>query len=143
MEGPDADLQGHLAPLEGNQKEGWGRVSIPADVNPADNEYFFVFAEPPPRKTIVVADDDSATRPIELAAAISPESPTLGEVEATTPDKAASIAWEEVALVVWQAPLPQDADAQALRAVVERGGQTVFLPPRNLTSGEFYGVSWG
>ena len=52
MEGPELELKNHRIPLSGDRLRGWGRVTIPADENPADNEFFFVFdaaAAPPHR----------------------------------------------------------------------------------------------
>jgi hypothetical protein len=56
----------------GGAAGGWGRVSIPADTNEADNEFYFVFDEPPARLALVVADEAAAGRVLELAASIPP-----------------------------------------------------------------------
>ncbi len=60
--------------LAADQKRGWGHVSIPADANPADNDFYFVFDEPPPRQTIIVADDPQAVHAQQLAAEITARS---------------------------------------------------------------------
>ena len=39
MAGPEAELKDHRIPLEKGQERGWGKVSIPADANPADNDF--------------------------------------------------------------------------------------------------------
>src|SRR5579875_1224215 len=41
--GPEAELKDHRIPLERGKERGWGWVSIPADTNPADNDFYFVF----------------------------------------------------------------------------------------------------
>jgi hypothetical protein len=142
MEGSDFALEEHPVPIEADRVEGWGRISIPADGNPADNEFYFVFAEPPKRRTIIVADDETTLRPLQLAAAISPDSPAADATEFVTPDKLATIAWDDVALVIWQSPLPRENEAKFIRSLVNRGGQVVFLPPANPDSTEFQGVVW-
>ena len=71
MEGPEFELKNHPIPLATDQKRGWGRVSIPADENPADNEFYFVYDEPPPRHTMLVAEDPQAVRAQQLAAEIA------------------------------------------------------------------------
>ncbi len=38
--------------------------------------------------------------------------------------------WDQVALLLWQAPLPDKDAAAAVRAFVERGGSAIFFPPR-------------
>ncbi len=143
LEGSEVALEGHPVPIEAAEKEGWGRISIPADMNPADNEFYFVFAEPPARRTIVVAEDEAGVAPLQLAAAISPVSPEKNATELVAPAKVATLDWENVALVVWQAPLPDGDDAKSLQAFVARGGQAIVLPPPEPSDAELFGMSWG
>jgi hypothetical protein len=61
--GREAVLKNHAIPLErAAGSRGWGKVSIPADSNAADNEFYFVFDEPALRKTLVVAPDPVPAR---------------------------------------------------------------------------------
>jgi hypothetical protein len=49
LAGREAVLKNHVIPLERSAAiKGFGTVSIPADADPADNEFFFVYDEPPP-----------------------------------------------------------------------------------------------
>ncbi|MEJ7639503.1 MAG: hypothetical protein WKF75_16390, partial [Singulisphaera sp.] len=57
MTGPRYDLKDHAIPLENGRGRGWGRVSIPADANPADNDFYFGFDDPTPRRAVIVAED--------------------------------------------------------------------------------------
>src|SRR4029077_14648945 len=68
----EAELKDHPIPLEKGRDRGWGRVSIPADANPADNDFWFVFEQPAPRRSIIVVDDPQVARPLTLASSISP-----------------------------------------------------------------------
>lgn len=150
VEGAQFDLKDHRIPIDRRYERGWGKVSIPADANLADNEYYFVFAEPAVRRTIIVGDggDGAASGsgtgvvPLQLAAAIAPDPNLHGKVEVITPAQLASVEWEEVALVLWQAPLPDGDDARLLRSYVDRGGQVVCFPPRAPDDVEFLGVRW-
>ncbi len=45
-----------------------------------------------------------------------------------------------MALVLWQAPLPEADAAERIRSFVDRGGQVIFFPPANPDSTEFIGV---
>lgn len=54
----------------------------------------------------------------------------------------ATVPWEQVSLVVWQAPLPQGDAARPVQSLVERGGQAIFLPPRTPDDGQLFGVKW-
>jgi hypothetical protein len=142
MEGSQFELKEHRIPLERSHERGWGRVSIPADANMADNEFCFVFDRPVPRVAIILADDPQAARPLELAAAISPDPSVHDSAEAIGEEQLATVEWEKVSLLLWQAPLPKGNSANLIQTFVERGGQAVFLPPASPGEGEFFGVGW-
>jgi hypothetical protein len=142
MTGPQFRLQDYRIVVESQRKRGWGRVSIPADANPADNECYFVFDESPSRKTILVADEPQAVWPLELAAAVSPDAAWENAAEVVPIDRLKTVPWEQVSLVLWQSALPQGAAAQLIQAFVGRGGQVMFLPPRAPGTGALFGVRW-
>ena len=64
MTGASYELKDHRIPIERSRERGWGKVSIPADVNPADNEFYFVFDRPQPRKTLIVTGDQPVMTPV-------------------------------------------------------------------------------
>ena len=144
LSGREAVLKQHSIPLEkAAGPSGWGRVSIPADANLADNEFFFVFDEPPPRRAIVVADDPAARRPLELVAGIPPGKDETAIVDVAAPGSLATAGWDEAAVLLWQSPLPEGRDRDIVQAHVDRGGQVVFFPPDVPTATAFAGVTWG
>lgn len=140
--GPVTELKDHRIPIDKSKARGWGRVSIPADANPADDDFYFVFDQPPPRRSIIVSDDPQIERPLRLTASI-PTDPTV-ESEATTitVDQLSLQEWDQISLVIWQATLPSGADANLLQTFIDRGGQVVFFPPRAPDSTETFGVRW-
>lgn len=140
--GPAVELKDHRIPLEMHKERGWGRVSIPADANTADDDFYFVFDNPPPRKAVIVAEEATVEHALQLATAISPGPAIKCEAEVIGAEQLSGVEWDRVSLVVWQATLPKDADAELLQSFVERGGQVVFFPPRNPTSDEFSGIRW-
>lgn len=142
LTGPFTDFKDHRIPLERTRERGWGRVSVPADANPADDDFYFAFDNPPPRRTIVVADDPQAVQPLELAASIAPERGLECTAESVAADQLAAVEWDQISLLLWQAPLPTGDAAELVQAFVDRGGQAVFLPPRNAGSEELYGMHW-
>jgi hypothetical protein len=142
LEGRELELKNHSIPLAGDGAKGWGRVSIPSDVNPADNEFYFVFDDPPPRRTILVAEEIDKVRSLRLAAGIAPEPSIKCEVEVVTPQQVAGVRWEDVALVLWQAPLPSVESAEMVSQFVDRGGRAIFFPPNVPNDNEFHGVRW-
>ena len=142
MTGPTFELKDHRIPLERSHVRGWGKVSIPADANPADNDDWFVFDEPAARQAIVVAEDPLAARPLQLAAAIAPDSLVKCSAEVVATEALAAVEWEKVALLLWQAPLPDADTAKRIAGFIERGGQVLFFPPRNPGPAGFQGIHW-
>ncbi len=142
LAGPEAELKDHRIPLERGKERGWGRVSIPADSNPADNDFWFTFEPPVARKTIIVADDPSAVRPLELAASIAPDPAVACTAEVLAPSQLAGVDWDTVALLLWQAPLPGKDEAGLVRTFVQRGGAAIFFPPRAPDANTLYDVKW-
>ena len=132
MTGPRFELKDHRIPVETGRERGWGRVSIPADENPADDDFYFVFDKPFPRRTIIVADDPQAERPLQLASSISPDP---GELSCTSEVIARGAVGDRgmgrISLLIWQSPLPgRRRELKLVEAFVDRGGQVVFLPSK-------------
>ncbi|MBW8884226.1 MAG: BatA domain-containing protein, partial [Planctomycetia bacterium] len=101
LAGLQVDVRDHRIPLEASRRRGFGRVSVPADANPADNEVFFVFDDPPPRRTLIIADDPQAATPLQLAASIAPDD-AAGLAEIVTAEQLSSVEWDQISLVLWQ-----------------------------------------
>ena len=142
LNGSTTDSKDHRIPLEKSRERGWGRVSIPADANPGDDDFYFVFDNPPPRRTIIVAEDPQVERPLQLTAAIPPEPSIHCEAEVVGIEQLPTLEWDQISLVLWQASLPSGAEAELLKSFVDRGGQAVFLPPRNPGSDDLFGIRW-
>jgi len=142
VEGPTLELIDHRIPIERSNDRGWGKVSIPADSNSADNDFYFVFDRPLKRHTLIVSDDPQTVIPLQLAASISPDPTTECSAETLAENQLATVDWETVSLVMWHAPLPGKESAKLLDDYIDRGGQVVFLPPREPGSAAFRDVSW-
>jgi hypothetical protein len=140
--GSRAELKDHRIALEAGRKRGWGRVSIPADTNPADNDFWFVFEQPVTRRTVIVCDDPRAVGPLQLAAGISPDPRIKCEAVVIAPNQLTSVDWDEVSLLLWQGTLPELEPARQIAAFVERGGSAVFFPPPSPAGPELFGVRW-
>lgn len=142
IDGPTLELIDHRIPIERSNERGWGKVSIPADSNAADNDYYFVFDRPQKRHTLIVSNDPQTAIPLQLAASISPDPSTECSAETLTEEQLAAVDWETVSLLLWHAPLPDEETAATLDDYINRGGQVVFLPPREPGSTSFKNVSW-
>jgi hypothetical protein len=125
---------------------GWGRVSIPTDSNPADNDFYVAFGTPPIRRTLVVTEDSQAgaqiKRTLELIAGIPPDKLLRAATEAVAAEAVADMPLDDVALILWQAALPEAGAADAVSRFVTRGGQVIFLPPESPTTTAFNGMAW-
>jgi hypothetical protein len=145
LNGGETELRDHPIPLEKGRDRGWGRVSIPADANPADNDFWFVFEQPAPRRTVIVVDDPQASRILQLAASISPDPSIKCTAEAIAAAQVPSVDWDNVSLLLWQAPIPSGDLARQIRVFIERGGSAVFFPTRVPGNDDLFGVrftSW-
>lgn len=142
MTGDRFELKDYRIPIAAEQTKGFGKVALPADENIADNTFYFVFDETRPRKTIIVSEDAAALSAIVLAANIAPSSGVVNETEVVQPNDWASGQWDHVALVIWHGSFPEGLGADLLRHYVERGGTLIFMPTREATSTEMFGLQW-
>lgn len=142
LSGTYVDFKDHRIPIEKSRQRGWGRVSIPADANPADDDFYFAFDNPPPRRTIVVAEDPQVQRPLQLAASVSADPSVTCSAEVLEQDQLSTVEWDQISLVLWQGALPTGATAELIKAFVGRGGEVVFMPPRDPNSTELFGMQW-
>ena len=142
MAGSKFELKDHRIPLERGRERGWGKVTIPADANPADNTFYFAFDQPAPRRAIVVAEDLQIGRTLQLAAAVSPDPALKCSAEVVSAEQLAGVEWDAVSLLLWQAPLPEGDAAALVKSFVDRGGRALFFPPRSGGGPEFLGAKW-
>ena len=134
---------GEGSPSDLARGSGWGRVTIPADINPADNEAYFTFGKAPTRRTVIVAEDPRAGGALELVARIPPDKLLTAAVDIVAAEDAFGMGLDEVALLLWQAPIPEGEMAALVERFVDRGGEVVFLPPESPTAASFAGIGWG
>lgn len=138
---------GHAIPIDRESKRGWGRVELPSDANMADNVYRFVYAEPSVQKSVIVSDNTSAAKMLRAAAATAADPTLVYEATVLPSARAVEIAWEDTALVIWQAPLPTGLLARQLTDHVLSGRTALFFPPHeNVTDGvtgaEMFETHW-
>jgi hypothetical protein len=142
LTGEQTHYKDHRIPVAQGHERGWGKISIPADEQPADDHFYFAFDKAATRRTLIVADDPAVERPLQLAASISPDPATPCTAEIARADSLAAAAWDDVALVLWQAPLPEGELADVITSFVDRGGRVVFLPPSGPTPDKLFGIQW-
>lgn len=143
LTGEETELNNYTLSLEGQPERGWGRVSIPADSNTEDNEFFFTYDRPPPRNTIVVSNDPQNIQPLELAAGIAPDPAVATSVQVVSPAQVLDSDLDQVGLLLWQATLPETETALLLQSFANRGGHVMFFPPDEESETQFAGLSWG
>ncbi len=143
LTGEVATLIGHRIPIDQELTVGWGSVELSADASPADNAYYFAFADPPVRQTVLVCENTSNTRAIELAAATSAQLGVEFQSKTIGPAQVSELDWQQTALLVWQAPLPDETVARQIKRFVDSGRSVIFLPPAASDSRSFAGLRWG
>jgi len=139
--GPSFALEGHQLTIDGANGLGWGRIELPNDANPRDNVFYFTYGEEPIRQTVVVTDRPRRERVLALAAA-PPDDDLRAAATVVRSDEIATVDWSEVALVLWQAPLPDAATAEILENFVSAGGLVMFFPAEGDTGHEVFGCRW-
>jgi len=142
LTGKEFELRGHRIPIDSTLTRGFGRVSIPADSNDADDEFFFAFDIPHPRNSVLVMEDVEQAAALKFAAEVPPSGSVECKAEVIEPHQVDAIAWESVSLVLWHAPLPKESAAKLLEDYVARGGQIIFYPPESPAGESFFGVTW-
>jgi len=169
FDGVAGEVKGHRIAVPKDQTRGWGRVSIPTDTNPADDIFYFTFDVAPPRRTVIVTSDEQVARVLQLAAEIASEEDVQSVADVVAPRALASVAWEEVSLVLWHAPMSsarepdanlQDSGIQKkaiqekaidermlLQSFVDRGGSVIIFPPDVIDAATkpamMFGMKWG
>lgn len=136
------EMKDHWIPLGPNKNQGWGTVSIPADVNPADNTYYLAYGTPPERRTLIVAEDEGSLVPLKLVTEIAAEPEIQCVSEVVPQEQLPAVEWEKAATVLWKGRLPEGNDAELLRDFVTQGGTVILFPPKSPTTTSFAGLKW-
>lgn len=133
----------HTIPLDAKSQNGWGKVSLPADENVGDNEFYFVFGAEPVRRVTIVSDDEAASRPLRVAS-MAGYDPTLEYEVVTLPSsRVAEIDWQKSACLIWHANLPIGTVAAQVDSFLASGRPVLCLPPESPGGTEFGGQQWG
>src|SRR5580658_635898 len=125
--------------LGARREGGWGGFSLPADANLRDNTAWFVYGTDTPLRAAVVSAERGVARDLQLAAASHNAEPA--QVIAATDIAGASL--ENCSLLLWQAPLPEGAEADRLQSFAAEGGVVIFFPPGQAGPRQFAGLAWG
>ncbi len=125
--------------LGARREGGWGAFSLPADANQRDNTAWFVYGADTPLRATVVSAEREVARDLQLAAASHNAQPA----QILPASEIANASLADCSLLIWQAPLPQGADADRLQSFAAEGGVLIFLPPGQADARQFAGMSWG
>lgn len=123
-------------------ERGWGRVSIPADSNMANNNAYFVYEKPATRKSVIVSSNAQMIEAISLGASIAPEQSIQCATETVSASQLDSVDWNSISMVIWHDQLPDGRSFELLSQFVEDGGQILFFPPESPNDREAFGIRW-
>ncbi|MDZ4852009.1 MAG: BatA domain-containing protein [Pirellulaceae bacterium] len=135
------ELKDHRIPIDSSTTLGWGKAWIPSDVNPADNEQFFVFNVAPVQQTIIVVEQPELTLPFQIACEIPKDASGTPDVSVVTFDKVSQVNFDDASLVIWQGALPTSEIADQLSDHLNRGRSVWFLPSMALLEDRSQGNS--
>ena len=125
--------------LGARREGGWGGFSLPADANQRDNAAWFVYGADTPLRATVVSAEKEVARDLQLAA--GSHNAEAAQIISTAAMAGANL--ENCSLLLWQAPLPDGADADRLQSFAAEGGVVIFFPPGQASPRQFAGLSWG
>ncbi len=118
---------------------GSGWFSIPADGNARDNSTFFAYGPARPTKSLIVAPAGEAADYLALAAA----PPGFSNQSTARIDPAAFTGnHNDLAAILWAAPLPTGQAADHLNRFLTAGGHVIFFPPSAVSENSFLDVKW-
>lgn len=123
---------------------GAGVVSLPADDNLADNQFYFGYAPQSPRNTVVISDDEQIGELLKLVCETPSKSDSTYNCRVLSTNAVGQIDFENTGLIVWHAPLPEGTVAGQLENFVADGKSLLVVPvdasqePFNLM-----GTGWG
>jgi hypothetical protein len=125
--------------LGARHEGGWGGFSLPDDANLRDNTVWFVYGADIPLRATVVTADRQVARDLQLAAASHKAEPA----QVIPPSEIANAKLDDCSLLIWQAPLPEGADADRLQSFASEGGVVIFFPPGQADPRQWDGLGWG
>jgi hypothetical protein len=137
-------LQAHSIPLDKGTKTGWGRVELPADANPSNDVSYFAFANPEPLRSVIVSDNEAEALPLKAALSAALDPTRTYQANILPPARAAEIAWDDTALLIWHAPVPapEEVLAHQLQNFAASGRSLLFLPPETPAGKALFGLRW-
>ncbi|MCA9135581.1 MAG: BatA domain-containing protein [Planctomycetales bacterium] len=148
--GQVTDFHVPTAPVE---DQVYGQVSIPPDVNAADDQWFFTVSEDQKRRLGLVTETSSLA--LEVASEVLGKI-VLANTEAgddvtdqgtrlqVANGKTVENPLAQVECLIWQGQFPKGQDAELVNRFLQQGGSAIFFPP--VTSAqtiEFQAVRWG
>lgn len=125
--------------LPKNQRKGYGHVSLLPDANTRDNVSYFVYGEKTAIQTAVVAETQEIEGKLLQASSIFEHLKSVSY----TPETISQIDFDTTPLILWQAPLPVDKNAERIEDYINKGGIVLFFPPLTETANTFFDLSWG
>jgi len=125
--------------LGARREGGWGGFSLPADANQRDNTAWFVYGADIALRATVVSAEREVARDLQLAAASHKAEPA----QVIPASEIANASLDDCSLLIWQAPLPEGADADRLQSFAAEGGVVIFFPPGQAGPRQFAGLGWG
>ncbi len=126
--------------IPADSTSGYGYVSLTPDANPRDNVSYFAYGETKDTHSIIVSEIGESRAALEHAAAL----PGVDSQKSTTisPSEWLATPTDQASLILWQAPLPTEANAKKLTDFLNQGGVVICFPATTQPESSFQGISW-
>ena len=128
------ELKDVRIPIDSSVTLGWGKASIPADDNAADNQQYFAFDVTPTQQTMVIGEDPNVSYPLQIAAEISRNTQSSSNATFVPIDMADKVEFDKASLIIWQGPLPTGDLADRLMDYLDQGRSLWFMPSLSMTN---------
>jgi hypothetical protein len=126
--------------LANGSATGSGWLSLPADGNLRDNSAFFAYGPARPIKSVIVAPAGDTADYLALAAA--PPGLANQAVQRVEAAAVASLNTQDIATILWAAPLPTGPAYDTVNRFLSAGGQVIFFPPGSASDASFADLKW-
>lgn len=144
VSGRESVLEGVTIDIDPGQTNGWGWVKIPSDRLTSDNSSYFSYSPFKNSKTLLTNKDGSANGPLVWVSESSPDGSAENLVQVTTAPNFSSLDVNDVSLIIWDDPLPEDEELKdQLAKYADGGGQLLFIASEVSSGADFEGVTFG
>lgn len=141
--GRESVIEGFAIDIDPGQTNGWGWVKIPSDNLASDDSSYFSYSPFKTSKTLLTNKNADSNGPLVWISESSPDGSAENFVQVTTIQDFSSLNINDVSLIIWDNPIPEDSEIKnKLLQYVGDGGQLLVIASEVDTDAKIAGVSF-